>query len=95
MENAQLSVLQHGCILESWRERLKILFYFPLCLFVLGEGRASLSAGARSGQKRASVPPGARVTGVCELLNVGEGQSLRGTVYTLNLTTEPSGPFQV
>lgn len=55
----------------------------------------SLSAGARSGQKRASVPPGARVTGVCELLNVGEGQSLRGAVYTLNLTAEPSGPFQV
>lgn len=55
----------------------------------------SLSAGARSGQKRASGPPGARGTGVCELVNVVETQSLRRAGYTLNLTAEPSGPFKV
>lgn len=54
-----------------------------------------VSAGACTGQKRASRPLRARVTGVCELLNVGEVQSLRRAVYTLNLTAEPSGPFKV
>lgn len=55
----------------------------------------SLSAGARRGQKRASGHPGARGTGVCELLNVVETQSLRRAVYTFNLTTKQSGPFKV
>lgn len=90
-----MSVLQHDCTLESRREHLKILFYFQVCLFVLGEGHVSLSAGARRGQKRASGHPEARGTGVCELLNVVETQSLRRAVYTFNLTTKQSGPFKV
>lgn len=81
-------------VLESWREFLKILFYFYLCIFVLWGGVCAFKCMCPQRPEEGIGSPGAGVEGVCELLSVGKAGSLGRAVYPLNLTAEPSDPLK-